>query len=103
MNKLLRKSFAQSSWSQTEGLLNYMREMECFGHMSGRKDVNPYWWGSTFDYEKGWEVIKDLIDKKSIKKSRLIEISNEMAEDLNSPIVRITGLHLLREAEKYEN
>ena len=104
MNQTLRLAYLRDSWSRPHGFLGYLREMGCFRHMADAPDAdrkaNPFWWGATLEFNTLDTVIKDLLSARSIKPARLREFADNYADDLNSPIVRLTGFTLQRMANK---
>lgn len=96
MNKELKESFERNSWSKLEGFLAYLRKKECFEGLGGQKDANPYWYGTILDFNKAEKECRDLLAAQDIGESELKEVLNYAANDLNSPIVRLTGIFLNR-------
>ena len=68
--------------------------------MGGQQKANPYWWRSILEFNRLHEVMAALIKNKSIKKDRLLQFAEYYADDYLSPIVRLTGMTLLRMAKK---
>jgi hypothetical protein len=99
MNKTLRQSYKANSWSYSNGFIEYLRAENCFQGISGQPNANPYWYGSTLDFNRIESVIKGLIQSKSIKTSRLKAYAEDYANDYLSPIVKLTGFVLLRLAK----
>jgi hypothetical protein len=96
MNKDLRHHFRCNQWNSTEFLLSYLRGKNCFQSIAGKPNANPYWYGSILDYNTLEKELTSLIKAKSIKKQRLLDISATLSNDLNSPIVRLTGMTMQR-------
>lgn len=100
MNKLLRHKY-RCKWDSYNWFLEYLRDMNVYQKgFSGEPNANPYWYGTVLDFETFRKVIKDLLEKKSIKPSKLHEIFSLAEESYMSPIVKLTGLWGLREIEK---
>lgn len=100
MNTELRNSYRCNMWSQKETFLSYLGQRGAFATMcNANKMANPYWYNAIYDYSVGERELFILLKNKSIKKSRLLEILDDCEQDLNSPIVRLVGMHLKTKME----
>lgn len=92
-NKLLRQKYA-CRWSPTSWLLDYLRDEQIGVYtngFTGRKGANPFAYGTVLEFEIFEAAIKNLIDNKSLKISRLEEFFDAWEQDINSPIVVLSG------------
>lgn len=87
-------------WSDTEVLIQYLREKEVFSHSNGDTKANPYWYGSTVSPSRLREVCEELLKENIISADDLEERARDAKEDLNSPIVRLMGIWIIRETLK---
>lgn len=100
MNSDLRHAYRCNTWNRTEFLLEYLRGKNCFQSFIGEPNANPYWWGSTLGFATLEKTIADLISAKSIKPQRMLDVAVALEGDLNSPIVRLTGMAIQRILKK---
>lgn len=94
MNIPLRNAYKANSWSRPHGFLEYLRGLNCFQSVTDKPNANPYWYGTKLDFNRLEAVVRQAVQDKSIKLSRLKEFADSYAEDYLSPIVRLTGLVL---------
>jgi len=98
MNKDLRLSRLIGGWGgDKEILVEYLKRREVYENgFTGRTPANPYAWGTVLNFDKFETEIRALIASKSLKIKRLESIAESMSNDINSPIVRLSGLTLQR-------
>jgi hypothetical protein len=104
MNQELRHHYKCNRWdgSGKAGLLEYLRAENCYQSISGNPNANPYWWGAILDFNTFDKIIDKLIVDKSVSLGKLRKIFEHCRDDINSPIVRLTGFGGLRKVEKHE-
>lgn len=96
MNIPLRYAYMANSWSRPQGFLEYLRGLNCFQSGTDEPNANPYWYGTKLDFNRLEAVVRQAVQDKSIKLSRLKKFADRYAKDYLSPIVRLTGFTLQR-------
>lgn len=89
-NELLKE--IKHSYSSAAGVLDYLREVDCFQGLGGKPKANPYWYGTIMDFPAVEAGLKEIQGAKVFEDEELKEILENYRTDEGSPIVRLVGI-----------